>query len=308
MSYRLVNAVLSLKLTAIEKAVLIAMASHTDDNGSVCRASVATLARESGASERSVQNVLRSFERRGFIKADDPDKSGGRTLATRYVVLIPNLDMVDAIESLWNRKGAADTPIASSAKGAGDAPTGAAGAEKGAAGAPKGAGDAPESVLNRSLNRSSESTPTHTTTARVSEFFQDRQNEPIAFGKKKAELEAILAGQDGEEVFGAIAELISGGNFDKLSIPTARGNALIEMLPTTLAVRRKRAERARQEAITPDMEAQWVAQAQAKRRAEAVIELEDVRANFADTGHMLDEEQRMMMQDKIKRLEVEAQQ
>jgi hypothetical protein len=103
MSYKLVDAVFKIRLTATEKAVLGALCSHAKDGGPVVWASVPTIALESGASVRTVQRTLRKFERLDFIKDQFGKKEGGGAGSTVYYrILIPNADIVAAIQSEYN--------------------------------------------------------------------------------------------------------------------------------------------------------------------------------------------------------------
>jgi hypothetical protein len=103
MSYKLVDAVFVIHLTATEKAVLCSLCRHAKDGGPVVWASVPTLALESGASIRTVQRILRKFERLEFIKDQFGNKAGGGAGSTVYYrILIPNSDIVAAIQSEYN--------------------------------------------------------------------------------------------------------------------------------------------------------------------------------------------------------------
>jgi DNA-binding transcriptional MocR family regulator len=68
MSYSLVGRILrEVQLERAQKWVLIALAYHANDAGENAFPSVATLARETGLSVRTVHTHLRELERRGYI-------------------------------------------------------------------------------------------------------------------------------------------------------------------------------------------------------------------------------------------------
>jgi DNA-binding IscR family transcriptional regulator len=102
MSYKLADAVFKIRLTATEKAVLGALCSHANDRSPTVWVSVATLVLESGASRRTVQRTLRDFEQRGFIRALFGKKGGKHSETVNYKILIPNADIVAAIQSEYN--------------------------------------------------------------------------------------------------------------------------------------------------------------------------------------------------------------
>ena len=116
MSYKLVDAVFKIRLTATEKAILGALCSHANDRAPTVWVSVANIALESGASERTVQRTLRSFEERKFIRALFGKKGGKHSETVNYKMLIPNADIVAAIQSEYNdgdgpRTGDKVTPV-----------------------------------------------------------------------------------------------------------------------------------------------------------------------------------------------------
>ena len=136
------------------KMVLLKLADHADDDGCNAYPSVASLARHTGVSERTVQNILGEFREQNVIIADGSGK-GGRKRTTNYRIDIQKAMKLYPFE---DKKGAAAAPLRSE-KDAGDSPfreiKGAAGDIKGAAGDIKGAADdnkgckaaAPESSL-----------------------------------------------------------------------------------------------------------------------------------------------------------------
>lgn len=75
MSVKIMGAVWDLDLPSDEKFVLMAYADHADHDGRNVFPSVATVARKTGYSERSVQRITRSLEAKGHLV---PDGSGPR--------------------------------------------------------------------------------------------------------------------------------------------------------------------------------------------------------------------------------------
>lgn len=55
-------------MNATDKAVLLILANHADNEGKHCFPSVPTIAKKSWASERSVQRSLKSLETCGYLK------------------------------------------------------------------------------------------------------------------------------------------------------------------------------------------------------------------------------------------------
>lgn len=102
MSYKLVDAVFKIKMTATEKAVLGALCSHAKDRQPVVWASIRTLMVESGASERTVQRTLRAFEERKIIEALTTKAGGSFGGTVNYRILIPNADIVAAVKESYN--------------------------------------------------------------------------------------------------------------------------------------------------------------------------------------------------------------
>jgi hypothetical protein len=84
MSWRLVEKVWDLDLPPIQQHVLLALARHADDDGRRCFPSVATLARETGRSRRTVQQILRELASAGVLAIAHP--GGGRGVATEYAI------------------------------------------------------------------------------------------------------------------------------------------------------------------------------------------------------------------------------
>lgn len=104
------------------RLVALVLSLHMSERGDSCFPSVATLGRESGLAERSVQRSLRDLEEAGYLTVSD--SRGGRARTPRYTATVPDGPQ---------EKGATDAPFP----------------EKGATGDEKGDTVAPE-VVSRS--------------------------------------------------------------------------------------------------------------------------------------------------------------
>jgi len=76
MSVKTMGLVWDLDIPQNEKFVLLAYADHADHNGRNMFPAVATIAKKTGYSERSVQRTTRSLEQKGYLVADGKGKNG----------------------------------------------------------------------------------------------------------------------------------------------------------------------------------------------------------------------------------------
>lgn len=109
---------------------------------------VETLAKESGCSERAIQDNMPLLEAAGIVKVkrdltDDGRPKGGRSNFNEY--WLPGWNKFGAV-SKDQEKGAQDAPFSQSEKGARGSEKGAASSRKGARGSGKGAHGAPDST------------------------------------------------------------------------------------------------------------------------------------------------------------------
>lgn len=88
MSWRLMEQVLDLRLPDEQERVLVRLARYAADDGTRCFPGVATLAEQTGRSERSVQRVLRVLEGRRYI-VPVANATGGRGRRAEYRVVLP---------------------------------------------------------------------------------------------------------------------------------------------------------------------------------------------------------------------------
>jgi hypothetical protein len=93
MSYKLTQAVIdTIGVPLVQKAVLLVLARHARDDGTNSKCpSVQTIADKAGMSDKCARNALRALETEGWIAAIG-DKSGGRSKATSYSIVIGRLE------------------------------------------------------------------------------------------------------------------------------------------------------------------------------------------------------------------------
>ncbi len=135
------------------------------------------------------------------------------------------------------------------------------------------------------------------------EFLAGQDKALTLNAQQRAALEAAIIGYDEEDLRAAVRRAISSGDFDGLRSSKICAERLTDHLTQWLPkVREERLERARQENIVEELHLKSCAKAQAKQRADDIIELEDARAQMADF-ELFDDESKKIMLEKIQRLE-----
>jgi hypothetical protein len=305
MSYSLVDAVFEINLSRAEKQTLQALCRHASNDGSGSFPSLRTLALETGLTTRGVRDALRSLEDVRHYIVGETSRAGGRAKSVHYRILIPNVEVISAIKLA---SGVRDTLTNAELISAiqkryaeVDAPKAEVGAANAEVTSPKAEVTSAESVPNPSGNLSL--THPQAIEAVRAEYLAGQEQALTLNAQQRAALEVVIIGYDEQELRAAVRRSVASGDFDGLKSSKIRAERLTDHLTQWLPkMREEQAERARQ-VITPEQEAAWVATARAKQCADAIIELEDTRASFAMDGGLLDDEQRQMVLDKLKRLE-----
>lgn len=87
MSFEAMKRAMEIKCSsATEKAILLVLAEHADEDGG-CWPSQARIAERACASDRTVRTVLAAFEKRGLIKREEHRRSDGSRAADRLKLL-----------------------------------------------------------------------------------------------------------------------------------------------------------------------------------------------------------------------------
>ena len=122
------GAVWEFNLPPVEKAVLLAMADHAQDDGTRCYPSVERIAAKTGFGERAIQGAIKELRKSGLLVLVGYER-GGRSHATEY-----QIDVTKGARHAYfvTGKGARGAPIST---------------VKGARGSVKGAPAAPETSL-----------------------------------------------------------------------------------------------------------------------------------------------------------------
>ena len=99
MSVRVMSYVFDLDIPPHEKFVLLAYADHADHDGGSVYPSIATIARKTSMSERTVQRITRALEEKGYLIPCGGQK-GGRNISAHWSIpMIKGDNMTPIIET-----------------------------------------------------------------------------------------------------------------------------------------------------------------------------------------------------------------
>ena len=91
MAYKDVELAIACKLPAMQKIVLIILASHKNSKTGACHPSMSTIAEEAGMTERSVRTQISELKESGFIEIENTFQKGLKS-SNKYRLNLANLD------------------------------------------------------------------------------------------------------------------------------------------------------------------------------------------------------------------------